>query len=201
MTSASTLQYCLWAAATCGLWWNPMIMLQRCSPYSPVRISRRAELHRVPAWCSIAAHIQPVAVWSLKTGAHGLLEACMPGAGPRNEPRVCDTGGLVWRLDEDLVDATTKRQYAAIDDLPNLRRFTEAELRLRSIILGSPEVPHMHGRSTLIFKPRDMRPHVNRGHIASHTGKQDDVALTSGGYGHVPLSRRQRCPGRSAAGA
>ena len=80
----------------------------------------------------------------------------MPGAGPRNEPRVCDTGGLVWRLDEDLVDATTKRQYAAIDDLPNLRRFTEAELRLRSIILGSPEVPHMHGRSTLIFKPRDM---------------------------------------------
>ena len=67
----------------------------------------------------------------------------------RNEPRVCDTGGLVWRLDEDLMDATTKRQYAAIDELPNLRRFTEAELRLRSIILGSPEVPRMHGLEML----------------------------------------------------
>ena len=62
----------------------------------------------------------------------------------------------MWRLDEDLMDATTKRQYAAIEDLPNLRRFTEAELRLRSIILGSPEVPHMHRLELLITKPPDM---------------------------------------------
>ena len=69
---------------------------------------------------------------------------------------MCDTGGLVWRLDEDLMDATTKRQYAAIEDLPNLRRFTEAELRLRSIILGSPEVPHMQGLEASTIKPHDM---------------------------------------------
>jgi hypothetical protein len=46
-------------------------------------------------------------------------------------------------MDEDLTDATTKRQYAAIEELPHLRRFTEAELRLRSIVLGSPQVKHL----------------------------------------------------------
>jgi hypothetical protein len=75
----------------------------------------------------------------------------------------------VWRLDEDLMDATTKRQYAAIEDLPNLRRFTEAELRLRSIILGSPEVLHMPGHEMLITKPH---------HLWGHTYSMDTVLCT-----------------------
>lgn len=54
---------------------------------------------------------------------------------------MCDrTDELVWRVDENLMDATIERQYAAIESLPELRRATEPEKRLRSIVLGSPEV-------------------------------------------------------------
>jgi hypothetical protein len=146
VTSASMLQCCLWAAATCGLWWSPTITLQPCTPYSPVRLCGHAELHHIPAWLQ---HCRSFTICcgiylETETGTYCFLKpACkVPDC---DLAQVCDTGGLVWRLDEDLMDATTKRQYAAIEDLPNLRRFTEAELRLRSIILGSPEVPHMHG--------------------------------------------------------
>jgi hypothetical protein len=66
-------------------------------------------------------------------------------------PLPSGTGGLAWRMDEDLTDATTKRQYAAIEELPHLRRFTEAELRLRSIVLGSPQVLHLGSHSVLML--------------------------------------------------
>lgn len=46
----------------------------------------------------------------------------------------------MWRMDENLMDATTERQYTAIEALPHLRRATEPEKRLRCIVLGSPEV-------------------------------------------------------------
>lgn len=44
-------------------------------------------------------------------------------------------------MDESLIDTTTERQQAAIEELPHLQRCTEPELRLRSIVLGSPQVP------------------------------------------------------------
>ena len=47
---------------------------------------------------------------------------------------------LLWRIDEAILDATTKRQRAAIEELPKLQRKSLAESHVRQIILGSPQV-------------------------------------------------------------
>lgn len=54
-------------------------------------------------------------------------------------------------MDENLLDATIERQYAAIEELPHLQRCTEAEQRLRSIVLGSPQVCCSNSTCSLSF--------------------------------------------------